>query len=159
MYMENDSFFTGFLHFTLDMYLIVPSVKQRGIKYHFCVFGMTRPGTEPQSPWSSANIHKCYHSEWEIKHHNGGKGRTCVSASAWKNSVNAVILNNKEKIQPRIICAFINCKACTTLFLATVPPESGIQQTSSLSRTKYLPFSDIFTNTRLNALKDKEENN
>ena len=25
------------------------SVKQRGIKYHFFVFGMTRPGTEPRS--------------------------------------------------------------------------------------------------------------
>ena len=26
------------------------SVKQGGIKYHFWVFGMTRPGTETQSP-------------------------------------------------------------------------------------------------------------
>ena len=28
---------------------IILSVKQGGIKYHFCVFGMTRPGIEPQS--------------------------------------------------------------------------------------------------------------
>ena len=31
------------------------SVKQRGIKYHFWVFGMTRPGTEPRSPGPLAN--------------------------------------------------------------------------------------------------------
>ena len=27
--------FPGLLHFTLDTYLILPSVKQGGIKYHF----------------------------------------------------------------------------------------------------------------------------
>ena len=31
--------FTPLLHFTLDTYLILLSVKQRGIKYHFKVFG------------------------------------------------------------------------------------------------------------------------
>ena len=30
--------------------LIMLSVKQGGIKYHFCVFGMTWPGIEPRSP-------------------------------------------------------------------------------------------------------------
>ena len=34
---------------------IVLSAKQGGIKYHFKVFGMTRPGTEPQSPGPLAN--------------------------------------------------------------------------------------------------------
>ena len=33
--------FPGLLHFTLDPYLIMVSVKQGGIKYHFWVFGMT----------------------------------------------------------------------------------------------------------------------
>ena len=42
--------FPGLLHFTLDPYLIMLSVKQGGIKYHFWAFGMTRPGIEP---WSS----------------------------------------------------------------------------------------------------------
>ena len=36
--------FPGLLHFTLETYLI----KQGGIKYHFWVFGMTRPGIEPR---------------------------------------------------------------------------------------------------------------
>ena len=35
--------FSGFLNFTLDTYLILLSVKQGGIKYHFKVFGMTQP--------------------------------------------------------------------------------------------------------------------
>ena len=48
--------FPGFLHFTLDMYLIMLSVEQGSIKYHFFVFGMTRPGIEPHSPRPLANI-------------------------------------------------------------------------------------------------------
>ena len=40
--------FPGLLDFTLDPYLIMLSVKQGGIKYHFGVFGMSRPGIEPQ---------------------------------------------------------------------------------------------------------------
>ena len=31
------------------------SVKQGGIKYHFWVFGMTRPGIEPRFPGPLAN--------------------------------------------------------------------------------------------------------
>ena len=37
------------------MYLILLSVKQGGIKYHFKVIGMTRPGIEPRSPGPLAN--------------------------------------------------------------------------------------------------------
>ena len=38
------------------MYLIMFSVKQEGIKYHFLkVFGMIRPGIEPQSPGHSTH--------------------------------------------------------------------------------------------------------
>ena len=48
--------FPGLLHFTLDPYLIMLSVKQGGIKYlFFLVFGMTRPGIEPRSPRPLAN--------------------------------------------------------------------------------------------------------
>ena len=47
--------FPGLLYFTLDPYLIMLSVKQREIKYHFWVFGMTRPGIEPRSPRPLAN--------------------------------------------------------------------------------------------------------
>ena len=40
----------GLLYFTLDPYLMMLSVRQGDIKYHFLVFGMTRPEIEPQSP-------------------------------------------------------------------------------------------------------------
>ena len=35
------------------------SVKLGGIKYHFWVFGMTRPGIEPRSPRPLAQIKFC----------------------------------------------------------------------------------------------------
>ena len=38
--------FLWLLHFTLDPYLIMLSVKQGGIKYHFWIFGMNRPVIE-----------------------------------------------------------------------------------------------------------------
>ena len=48
---QSSKAFHGLLHFTLDMYLIMLTVKQGGIKYHFFwVFGMTQPGIERQSP-------------------------------------------------------------------------------------------------------------
>ena len=54
--------------FTLDLYLIMLSLKQGGIKYHFWVFCMTQPGTEPWSPGPLANtltpiiIHRSNHN-------------------------------------------------------------------------------------------------
>ena len=47
--------FPGLLYFTLDPYLKMLSVKQGDIKYHFKVFGMTRPGIERRSPGPLAN--------------------------------------------------------------------------------------------------------
>ena len=38
---EGANSFPELLHFTLDMYLVMLSVKQGGVKYHFLVFGMT----------------------------------------------------------------------------------------------------------------------
>ena len=38
----------GLLHFTLDLYLKMLSVKQGDIKYHFYVSSMTRPVIEPR---------------------------------------------------------------------------------------------------------------
>ena len=52
---ESATLFTGLLHFTLDPYPMMLSVKQGGIKYYFLVFAMTRPGIEPQSPEQLAN--------------------------------------------------------------------------------------------------------
>ena len=47
--------FPGLLHLTFDAYLTMLSVKQGGIKQYFWVFGMTRPGIEPQSPGPLVN--------------------------------------------------------------------------------------------------------
>ena len=38
--------FSGLLHFTLDPFLIMLSVKQGAIKYHFWAFGKAWPGIE-----------------------------------------------------------------------------------------------------------------
>ena len=50
-----ESFFL-FLHFTLDPYLKMLSIKHGGIKYNFWVFGMTRPWIELSfpGPWVNA---------------------------------------------------------------------------------------------------------
>ena len=50
---EGGTPFPRLLHFTLDPNLIMLSFKQDGFKYHFWVFGMTRPGIEP---WSSGPL-------------------------------------------------------------------------------------------------------
>ena len=47
--------FLGLLRFTLDSCFLMLSVKQRGIMYHFLVYGMARPGIEPRSPGLLAN--------------------------------------------------------------------------------------------------------
>ena len=52
---EGTTPFHGLLHFTLDPYLIMLSVKQYDIKYYFWVFGMTRAGIEPQFSGSLVN--------------------------------------------------------------------------------------------------------
>ena len=39
----------------LDLYLIMVRVKQRGIKHHFWVFGMTQPGIESRCPGPLVN--------------------------------------------------------------------------------------------------------
>ena len=47
--------FPGLVHFILVMELIMLSVKQGCIKYHFKAFGMKRPGIGPRSPRLLAN--------------------------------------------------------------------------------------------------------
>ena len=42
--------FLGLLHFTIDPYPIMLSIKWGGIMYHFWVFGMIQPGIKPRSP-------------------------------------------------------------------------------------------------------------
>ena len=48
--------FTGLLHFTLDTYLIMPTVKQAASSTIFWVFGMSQFGIEPWSPGPLANM-------------------------------------------------------------------------------------------------------
>ena len=47
--------FPGLLYFTLDPYLIMLSVKQGGIKYHFLSLWYDSTGIEPRSPGPLAN--------------------------------------------------------------------------------------------------------
>ena len=48
-------------------------IKQRGIKYHFLVFGMTRPGIEPQFPVplaSTLRYFTCFKIDlFSLEHH------------------------------------------------------------------------------------------
>ena len=55
--------FPGLLHFTLDPYFIMLSVKQGSIKYQ--VFGITRPGIESRSPGPLANTNY-YDNVWSL---------------------------------------------------------------------------------------------
>ena len=50
---------SGLLHFSLDTYLILLSVKQEVLSTIFKVFGMTRPGIEPSSPEPLVNTLLC----------------------------------------------------------------------------------------------------
>ena len=47
----SEVYWRALFHFTLDFFLIMLSVKQGGIKYHFWVFRMTRPGKIPLVSW------------------------------------------------------------------------------------------------------------
>ena len=83
--------------------------------------------------------HRYIHSE-DIKYHDSGNGLTYVSASARKNSVNAVIegvgmligpqalksLNNIEKIQPRITVATFNGNPSATINSTNVSEEAHL---------------------------------
>ena len=77
--------------------------------------------------------HRYIYSE-DIKHHDIGNGWTFVSASAWKNSVNATIgvgmligpraqksLNSIEKIQPRMMVATFNGNPSTKIISCYSP--------------------------------------
>ena len=59
--------FLGLIHFTLDPYLKILSVKQGGIVSHFWVFGMTRPGIEPRSPGPYIYILKKYRNKPTVR--------------------------------------------------------------------------------------------
>ena len=69
--------------------------------------------------------HRYTHSE-DIKYHNSGNGWMLATASAWKNSVNAMIggigmfirpwaLNSREKIHPRMVVATFNGNPSATI--------------------------------------------
>ena len=78
--------------------------------------------------------HRYLHCE-DIKYHNSGNGWAFISASAWKNSVNATIggvgmlirqgalrlLNGIEKIQPRMMIAMFNGNPSTTIISCYSP--------------------------------------
>ena len=63
---EGCYFFPWIAKLTLDPYLIMLSVKQGGIKYHFRVFGMARSRIEPKSPRPLANTLTIMPMAWLI---------------------------------------------------------------------------------------------
>ena len=71
-------FFPRIAQLTLDVYLIMLNVKQGGIKYHFWVFGMTRPGIEPRSPGS-------FSPNWGSKKRNKKESMICLTAKSSQN--------------------------------------------------------------------------
>ena len=113
----------------------------------FNVRGLNRIGQQPELTASAVehNIdivclqEQIHHSEVEIKYYNTGTGWMFVSASAWKNSVNAVIgdagmllspralksVNSFEKIQPRIMVATFNDNYCTTIISCYRPTNAS----------------------------------
>ena len=78
--------------------------------------------------------HRYTHSE-DIKYHGSGNGWMLATASAWKNSVNAMVggvgmligpwalksLNSIEKIQPRMMVATFNGNPCTIIISSYSP--------------------------------------
>ena len=83
--------------------------------------------------------HRYHHSEEDIKYFNSSNGWTFVSASAWKNFVIPVIrgvgmligppvlklLNNIDKIQPKMMIVMFNDKAGTTIISSNNPTNAS----------------------------------
>ena len=86
--------------------------------------------------------HWYHHSEEEPEWHDTGNGWTFVFASAWRNSVNAVIwgagilvgqrtqksLNGIEKIQPRMKLATFNGNPSTTNISYYCPTSASVEK-------------------------------
>ena len=94
--------------------------------------------------------HKYVHSE-DIKYHDTGNGWTFVSASTWKNSVNAAIggvgiligsralksLNSTEKKEPRMRVATFNSNPSATI-ISCYSPTNVIEETDHIAFYKEL---------------------
>ena len=89
--------------------------------------------------------HRHIHSK-DIKYHDTGNGYMFVLASAWKNSVNAMIggvgmlrgpqalksLNSMEKIQPRMMVARFNRNPSITI-ISCYSPTNGSEETELIA--------------------------
>ena len=97
--------------------------------------------------------HKYLHSE-DIKYHDTGNGWTFVSASTWKNSINAAIkdvgmligpralkaLNSNKKIQPMMMVATFNGNASTTI-ISCYSPTNVSEETNLVTCNELSSFS------------------
>ena len=84
--------------------------------------------------------HRYYHKGLELKYHETVNGWTLITASAWKNTVNATIegvgilfstlksLNSIEKIRSRIICATFNGNP-RTIIVSCYGPTNASNET------------------------------
>ena len=102
--------------------------------------------------------HRYYHNEVEIKYHNTGSEWTFISASAWKNSVNATIegvrihlgphtlksVNSIKKIQLRMMFATFNGNSSTTI-ISCYSPTNASDETTSITSYPSLSVESLNT--------------
>ena len=107
--------------------------------------GLTASAIEHNIDIVYVQEHRYLHSE-DIKYHDTGNGWTFVSASAWKNSVNAAIgragmligprapksLNRIKKIQLRMMIATFNGNPSTTI-ISCYSPTNVIDETDLIA--------------------------
>ena len=118
--------------------------------------------------------HKYHHSEVEIKYYDTGNRWTFISASAWKNSVNAIIggvgmfvspcalksLNSIEKIQPRMMVATFNGNPSTMIICYRLTNASDDTDLITFSLVRSIPKHNIvIVGGDMNAQIGKDENN
>ena len=103
---EGATLFHGLLHYTFDPNLIMVSVKQGGIKYHFFEFwGLTRPGIKPQSPGPLTNtlstepMGLCqYIYIWKWEKLEQCKSESTTSFVFWRDWIKSIFMHKFLKV-------------------------------------------------------------
>ena len=75
--------FLGLLHFTLDPYLIMLSVKQGGIKYHFLSFWYDSTWDWTTVSWTNAKKKSCFLRVFFFLAHSHIKYESFLNRSIW----------------------------------------------------------------------------
>ena len=120
------------------------SVKQEGIKYHFWVFGMTQPGTEPWSPGplvSTPNFMSVYiYSHPQTDRFRSIRTHQCgytVSSRSWdRNPFDSNANPKLLTIQPRgdISCEVNFKRSWITITIVYIHPFNGCRDLNSSTK-------------------------